>query len=56
MSGQGLTCLGHGTFTNSGQLCRRAALCFAACYVNNMLRVCSAGLGALHARLSFINL
>lgn len=27
MSGQGLTCLGHGTFTNSGQLCSCTALC-----------------------------
>lgn len=27
MSGQGLTCLGHGTFTNSGQLCSGTVLC-----------------------------
>lgn len=27
MSGQGLTCLGHGTFTNSGQLCGWTVLC-----------------------------
>lgn len=44
MSGQGLTCLGHGTFTNSDQLCSCAALCFAAYHVNNMLRVRCEGL------------
>lgn len=27
MSGRGLTCLGHGTFTNSGQLCDWTVLC-----------------------------
>ena len=43
MSGQGLTCLGHGTFTNSGQLWLY--------YI--MLITCSEGLGAECCLLNF---
>lgn len=48
MSGQGLKRLGHGTFTNNGQLC---SIVFMLCWVKHVFSGLAAGRSELNDRI-----